>query len=251
MREDAEEYLLRGLASAKGYSFYLSLHAQLALAEFYIVTDRHEEAVRLLRDAGKQANEYDVTAMDDRVIEAMHAMSLRRVGDIPALEMWVHKYQRKNEQQGVPFDLYELEQRQVLGYYQLTGQTEQAETLYVSLQTLLKDKHRLLHSVILSLEYGAFDLQTAELSRTQVNESHISTLRELYASQHVPKSYLLTDRELEVLKLIEKGFLNKEIAQMIHITERTVKWHASKVYEKLQVTSRMEAVSEARRIGIL
>ena len=250
-KEEAEKHLLQGYALGKGSSFYFAFHAQLALAEFYIVTDRHEEAVRLLRDAGKQANEYDVTAMDDRVIEAMHAMSLRRVGDIPALEMWVHKYQRKNEQQGVPFDLYELEQRQVLGYYQLTGQTEQAETLYVSLQTLLKDKHRLLHSVILSLEYGAFDLQTAELSRTQVNESHISTLRELYASQHVPKSYLLTDRELEVLKLIEKGFLNKEIAQMIHITERTVKWHASKVYEKLQVASRMEAVSEARRMGIL
>lgn len=47
------------------------------------------------------------------------------------------------------------------------------------------------------------------------------------------------------------SFLNKEIAQMIHITERTVKWHASKVYEKLQVTSRMEAVTEARKMGIL
>jgi ATP/maltotriose-dependent transcriptional regulator MalT len=45
--------------------------------------------------------------------------------------------------------------------------------------------------------------------------------------------------------------MNKEIAGMMNITERTVKWHASKIYEKLQVTSRMEAVSEARRIGIL
>ena len=38
---------------------------------------------------------------------------------------------------------------------------------------------------------------------------------------------------------------------MMHITERTVKWLASKVYEKLQVTSRMEAVTEDRKMGIL
>ena len=37
---------------------------------------------------------------------------------------------------------------------------------------------------------------------------------------------------------------------MVNITERTVKWHASQVYKKLQVSSRVEAVSEARKMGI-
>ncbi len=251
MKEEAEEHLLQGLLLGKGYSFYLSFHAQLALAEFYIVTNRYEEAVRLLRDAGKQACEYDVTSIDDRFFEAMYALLLRRVGDFPGLEMWVQKHQEQDEQQGVPFDLYELEQRQIIGYYQMTGQKEQAESLYTSLQTQLKPKHRLLHSIILSIEYGVFDVEQASFSRSQVNDSHISTLKELYGVQHESEEHPLTDREGEVLQLIEKGFLNKEIAQILHITERTVKWHASRIYEKLQVTTRMEAVSEARKTGIL
>ncbi len=250
-REDAEEYLLRGLASAKGYSFYLSLHAQLALAEFYIVSSRHEEAVRLLRDAGKQAYEYDVTSIDDRFIEVMYAMAQRRVGDIPALEMWVHKHQEKKVQQDTLFDLFVLEERQVLGYYQITGQQEKAEALYASLQSELKKKHRLLLSMILSMEFGDYESQKVYLSRSQISEKHISVLQELYGFEQEGKEQLLTDREQEVLHLIGNGYMNKEIARMMNITERTVKWHASKIYEKLQVASRMEAVSEARRMGIL
>jgi LuxR family maltose regulon positive regulatory protein len=250
MKEDAEEYLLRGLASAKGYSFYLSLHAQLALVEFYIVSSRHEEAVRLLRDAGKQAYEYDVTSIDDRFIEVMYAMAQRRVGDIPALEMWVHKHQEE-AQHGTLFDLFVLEERQVLGYYQLTGQQEKAAALYASLQSELKKKHRLLLSMILSMEFGDDESQQVDLSRSQISEKHISVLQELYGVKQEGEGQLLTDREQEVLHLIGKGYMNKEIAGMMHITERTVKWHASRIYEKLQVRTRTEAVAEAQNLGIL
>ncbi|WP_233066467.1 helix-turn-helix transcriptional regulator, partial [Sphaerochaeta sp. S2] len=251
MMEDAEEYLLRGLVSAKGYSFYLSLHAQLALVEFYIVSSRHEEAVRLLRDAGKQAYEYDVTSIDDRFIEVMYAMAQKRVGDIPSLEMWVHKHQKKEAQQDTLFDLIVLEERQVLGYYQLTGQLEKAVDLYASLQSKLKKKHRLLLSMILSMEFGVYDPQQLDLSRSQISEKHISVLQELYGLKQEREDQLLTEREQEVLHLIGNGYINKEIAGMMNITERTVKWHASKIYEKLQVSTRTEAVAEARRMGIL
>ncbi|WP_320122008.1 LuxR C-terminal-related transcriptional regulator [uncultured Sphaerochaeta sp.] len=251
MREDAEEYLLRGLASAKGYSFYLSLHAQLALVEFYIVSSRHEEAVRLLRDAGKQAYEYDVTSIDDRFIEVMYAMAQRRVGDIPALEMWVHKHQEEEAQQDTLFDLFVLEERQVLGYYQITGQQEKAVALYASLQSELKKKHRLLLSMILSMEFGDYESQQVDFSRSQISEKHISVLQELYGVKQEGEDQLLTDREQEVLHLIGKGYMNKEIAGMMHITERTVKWHASRIYEKLQVSTRTEAVAEAQNLGIL
>lgn len=251
MKEDAEEYLLRGLASAKGYSFYLSLHAQLALVEFYIVSNRHEEAVWLLRDAGRQAYEYDVTSIDDRFIEAMYAMAQRRVGDIPALEMWVHKHQEEEAQQGTLFDLFVLEERQVLGFYQITGQQEKAVALYASLQSELKKKHRLLLSMILSMEFGDYESQQVDLSRSQISEKHISVLQELYGGKQEGEDRLLTDREQEVLHLIGKGYMNKEIAGMMHITERTVKWHASRIYEKLQVRTRTEAVAEAQNLGIL
>lgn len=61
----------------------------------------------------------------------------------------------------------------------------------------------------------------------------------------------LTDREREVLVLIAKGLRNKEIADMLFISERTVKFHANALYQKLNVTSRTEAVSFALQHHII
>lgn len=55
----------------------------------------------------------------------------------------------------------------------------------------------------------------------------------------------LTEREREVLVLIARGLRNKEIADVLFISERTVKFHANALYQKLSVTSRTEAVSFA------
>ena len=52
----------------------------------------------------------------------------------------------------------------------------------------------------------------------------------------------LTTRELEVLKLIAEGEANKEIGAHLHIAESTVKLHVNTLFEKLQVTSRTEAM---------
>jgi DNA-binding CsgD family transcriptional regulator len=65
----------------------------------------------------------------------------------------------------------------------------------------------------------------------------------------------LTDREREVLKLIAVGMSNKQIADKLVITEKTVKTHANHVYRKLGVTSRVQATlvfqsyQRARRAG--
>jgi DNA-binding NarL/FixJ family response regulator len=55
----------------------------------------------------------------------------------------------------------------------------------------------------------------------------------------------LTDREMQVLELMAKGYRNKEIAKDLFITERTVKFHANILFQKLNVESRTEAVSQA------
>jgi LuxR family maltose regulon positive regulatory protein len=61
----------------------------------------------------------------------------------------------------------------------------------------------------------------------------------------------LSPRELDVLTTIAEGLSNQEIAQRLFISERTVKWHASNIYGKLQVSNRTEAVTRARALGIL
>lgn len=61
----------------------------------------------------------------------------------------------------------------------------------------------------------------------------------------------LTDRELEVLKLVARGMANKEIARELFISENTVKNHVRNILEKLQLHSRMEAAMYAVREKLL
>lgn len=55
----------------------------------------------------------------------------------------------------------------------------------------------------------------------------------------------LTDRELEVLGLTAKGFTNKAIGLQLSISDRTVQGHLAKIFNKLQASSRTEAVMRA------
>jgi DNA-binding NarL/FixJ family response regulator len=57
----------------------------------------------------------------------------------------------------------------------------------------------------------------------------------------------LTDREMEVLRLVARGMNNRDIAKELFISENTVKNHVRNILEKLQIHSRMEAVMIAVR----
>jgi two-component system NarL family response regulator len=61
----------------------------------------------------------------------------------------------------------------------------------------------------------------------------------------------LTDRELEVLRLVAKGLNNREVAKELFISENTVKNHVRNILEKLQLHSRMEAVMYAMKEKLL
>ena len=68
--------------------------------------------------------------------------------------------------------------------------------------------------------------------------------------QQVPAPRL-TDRELEVLRLVARGLNNRDIAKQLFISENTVKNHVRNILEKLQLHSRMEAVVYAVREKLL
>ncbi|HSR29046.1 MAG TPA: LuxR C-terminal-related transcriptional regulator, partial [Anaerolineae bacterium] len=61
----------------------------------------------------------------------------------------------------------------------------------------------------------------------------------------------LSERELEILRLIAAGRSNPEIAELLYLSLNTVKWHAKNLYGKLHVGSRIEAVARAQELELL
>ena len=61
----------------------------------------------------------------------------------------------------------------------------------------------------------------------------------------------LSERELQVLQLLEQGMSNKEMGRRLHIAPDTVKYHLKNIFSKLCVGSRLEANTVARRMGLI
>jgi DNA-binding NarL/FixJ family response regulator len=65
------------------------------------------------------------------------------------------------------------------------------------------------------------------------------------------RSKLLTERELEIVRLVGEGHSNRELARMLWVTEQTVKFHLTNIYKKLGVSNRTEASRWAQAHGLL
>lgn len=86
----------------------------------------------------------------------------------------------------------------------------------------------------------------------------LARFRQVNAAVDVPESKLndegrtiLSARELEVLRLITKGFTYDEIARLMKVSRNTVMTFVRRIYTKLEVKSKVEAIHEARSQGLL
>jgi ATP/maltotriose-dependent transcriptional regulator MalT len=61
----------------------------------------------------------------------------------------------------------------------------------------------------------------------------------------------LTERELEILRLVADGLSNQEIAEQLVLAVSTVKWHLNEIYSKLHVASRTQAIRRAQELHLL
>jgi LuxR family maltose regulon positive regulatory protein len=61
----------------------------------------------------------------------------------------------------------------------------------------------------------------------------------------------LTNREIEVLRLLGRRLSNKEIAEQLHVSPNTIKKYSINVYKKLEVSNRRQAVARAVELGII
>jgi DNA-binding CsgD family transcriptional regulator len=61
----------------------------------------------------------------------------------------------------------------------------------------------------------------------------------------------LTAREHEILALIAQGLSNREIGEKLFVSENTVKTHSSRLFEKMQVNRRVQAVQKGKDLGLI
>jgi len=110
----------------------------------------------------------------------------------------------------------------------------------------------------ISIDEVAADIRAVYNGQSLISPSMASKLLTEFASMIKNKddrpqlpTPRLTDREMEVLRLVAKGMNNRDIAKQLYISENTVKNHIRNILEKLQLHSRMEAVVYAVREKLL
>jgi DNA-binding NarL/FixJ family response regulator len=89
---------------------------------------------------------------------------------------------------------------------------------------------------------GHLDAECADAARAAVGQR---------AASSPGAAARLTEREVEVLRLIARGQTNKEIARSLGISDRTVQHHSIHIYEKLGVNTRAAATLLAVRSGLV
>ena len=88
------------------------------------------------------------------------------------------------------------------------------------------------------------------IRRVQAGETLVSGEIAVKLAEHVGAEEL-TGRETEVLRLMASGKSNKEIGGSLFISETTVKSHVKRIFAKLNVLSRTEAITTASRRGLI
>ncbi len=129
--------------------------------------------------------------------------------------------------------------------------------------TVHNEVEYLLKAIDIGVEgYILKDSESAELKKaitsvysgeTYIQTSLIPKLnsRMIERNKDEEKIRCLTNRELEVLKLLSVGMFNKEIAEDLLISERTVKNHVSNIFKKIEVTDRTQAAVFAIRNNLI
>jgi DNA-binding NarL/FixJ family response regulator len=114
--------------------------------------------------------------------------------------------------------------------------------------------------ILAAMESGAsaFISKAAPLNDFLAAFDHALKSPESFSSRLLPSALmrakqlsLLTARELSIVVQLNSGLSNRELAQSLFISEATLKSHLSSIFRKLQVKNRIQAISAAKKAGLL
>lgn len=94
---------------------------------------------------------------------------------------------------------------------------------------------------------GESVIPTSLLRQLRRNEIRVSANK----ADKVLGEVSINEREQEILQEVASGSSNKDIAAKLHMSQRTVEYNLTRIFEKLSVRSRSEAIVESRRLGLI
>lgn len=108
--------------------------------------------------------------------------------------------------------------------------------------TILESLHQLMH-------YGAAPM-SPRIARKALNMLSRSTVSQMLSTP-VGNDFKLSDREIEILKLLVDGLDYKNIAEKLYVSPHTVRNHISNIYSKLHVSSKAQAIKLATKNNLV
>jgi two-component system, NarL family, response regulator YdfI len=173
----------------------------------------------------------DLDTLGEQVDRWQPDVILLDLGDSPQTSVWdeLNRLQAARSPEHIPIALYDWE-----GDFQAAMQA--------GVRGILPDTSTELElgAAIAAIARGWLVLQPSTIE--------LFELREKVTTEPVA---ILTPREIEVLVQIGLGLGNKAIAQNLHISDHTVKFHISSIFQKLNVSTRTEAVTAGMRMGLI
>jgi NarL family two-component system response regulator LiaR len=103
--------------------------------------------------------------------------------------------------------------------------------------------------VVLGIWFGTKMAKKKEV--VVIKEVMVNNSEPFVLNEDKLKEVGISKREYEILEQIAKGMSNKEIADKLSVSENTVKTHSSRIFEKLDVNRRMQAIQKAKELGLI
>jgi LuxR family maltose regulon positive regulatory protein len=213
------------------------IDAGLDVIRYEHVPSRDAILLAALHARGRPQDLAEAARLAATAREAYRALSDTR-GEIRMLMLLVQTYWRQNLRAA---SLHALQEALALGYSR-----GWRRTLIAPPELMGEILHQLAHAREYAAVAGSL---LAVIAQTGASQPYTFT-EEGSAAVDAPIEHL-SNREREVLDLLAGNLSNKEIARALHISPLTVRNHTAKIYDKLQAENRRDAVSRARRLGLI